>query len=220
MMQYGSMLLISFLLSQGCVSFKGSSTTVYVAANRDAARPRHDSKPSRETNRSPGVSFRQGAREQVQANDPTLSPYVRSSWVTQLRPGLIGFEIDGYTRPTTMPLDTLGGLKLLGQLVTESVSSYPKAVHNLRDGSWSAGVGYGLASIAEASVTGVVWPPDRFGNLRLSIKAFNTGPQVEINSRLLIRDTIQEASDILRTEFNDTLPLSTNCPDRYITACR
>jgi hypothetical protein len=216
MVRCALILIISFSLIQGCVSVKGTSTTVYVAADRDAARPRHDSKPSREPNRSLRDSRDHGARQQVH----TLSPYVRSSWVTQLRPGLIGIETDGYTRPTTMPLDTLGGLKLLSQLMTESLNSYPRAIHNLHDGTWSAGVGYGVASIAEASVSGVVWPPDRFGNLRLSIKAFNTGPQLEINSRLLLRDTIQEARDILRAEFNDPLRLPTNCPGRYITTCR
>jgi hypothetical protein len=206
MIHYGLLLIISFLLTQGCVTVKGASTTVYLTADRNADRPRPDFKSSREANRSPRDFRGYDAREQVQTNDPAPSPYVQSSWVTQLSPGIMGLEIDGYRRPTITPLGTLGTLKLLAQLATEPLSSYPKAVHNLRDGSWSAGIGYGLGSIAEASVTGVVWPPERFGNLRLSIKAFNTGPQLELNSRLLIRDTIQEASDILRTEIYNICP--------------
>jgi hypothetical protein len=203
-MHYGWVLIICFLLSQGCVSVKGPSTKVYLAADHDTNRNWQDTKPSREASRSQRNSHGQIGLAQVQTNDRTASPYIRSSWVTQVSPGIIGVEIDGYKKSATTLPGTLGTMKLLGQLATEPFNSYPKAVYNLHDGSWSAGMGYGLASIGEASIAGVVWPPDRFGNLRFSIKAFNTGPQWEINSRLLIRDTIQEASDILRTEINDT----------------
>jgi hypothetical protein len=197
MLHYALVLIVAFFLCQSCVTVRGSSTKVYVAADRHVDRPRQDAKPSREANRSPRDSRGQGA-----GDDRSVAPYIKPSWVTQVSPGIIGFETEGYNRPILTPPGTLGALKLLGQLWNEPLSLYPKAVYNLRDGSWSAGMGYGLASIAEASMTGVVWPPDRFGNLRLSIKAFNTGPQWEINSRVLIRDTLQEASEILRTEID------------------